>query len=110
MMMALAKRNNVRLRYPSVEAVREAFRFTRLQDFLDLYYQGMSVLLREQDFFELTMAYFRRGAAQGLRYAEIFFDPQGHTSRGVPFETVLNGLARAQQAARAELGIDSQLI
>ncbi len=110
MMMALAARNGVRLPYATVDAVREAYRFTNLQDFLDLYYQGMSVLLREQDFFDLTMAYFRRAGAQGLRYAEIFFDPQGHTSRGVPFETVLNGLTRAQQAARAELGIDSQLI
>jgi adenine deaminase len=110
MMMALAARNGVRLPYANVEAVREAYRFTRLQDFLDLYYQGMSVLLREQDFFDLTMAYFGRAGAQGMRYAEIFFDPQGHTSRGVKFETVLGGLTRAQAVARAELGIDSALI
>ena len=110
MMMALAARNGVRLPYQSVEAVRAAYRFTRLQDFLDLYYQGMSVLRTERDFFDLAMAYFRRSAAQGLRYAEIFFDPQGHTARGVAFETVLDGLVRAQTTARAELGIDSQLI
>ncbi len=110
MMFRLAARNGLSLPYADVAALRAAYAFTRLQDFLDLYYQGMQVLMREQDFFDLAMAYFRRGAAQGLRYAEIFFDPQGHTSRGVAFTTVLGGLTRAQAAARAELGIGSRLI
>lgn len=110
LMFALAARNGVRLPYPSVEALRRAYNFTKLQDFLDLYYRGMSVLLEERDFFDLAMAYFRRAAVQGLRYAEIFFDPQGHTPRGVKFETALMGLARAQKEARSEFAIRSRLI
>ena len=110
LMFQLAARNGVSLPYADVAALRAAYAFTRLQDFLDLYYQGMQVLQREQDFFDLAMAYFRRGATQGLRYAEIFFDPQGHTARGVAFTTVLDGLSRAQGAARAQLGIASRLI
>lgn len=110
LMFRLAARNGVRLPYADVEALRAAYAFTRLQDFLDLYYQGMQVLQREQDFYDLAMAYFRRSEAEGLRYAEIFFDPQGHTSRGVAFKTVLDGLTRAQSAARAQLGINSRLI
>ncbi|MCK6452722.1 MAG: adenosine deaminase [Alphaproteobacteria bacterium] len=110
MMFQLAARNGLGLPYADVAALRAAYAFTRLQDFLDLYYQGMQVLRREQDYFDLAMAYFRRSARQGLGYAEIFFDPQGHTSRGVAFATVLGGLMRAQAVARAELGIGSRLI
>ncbi len=110
MMFALARRNNVRLAYPDVEALRRAYAFTNLQDFLDLYYQGMSVLLIEADFYDLAMAYFRKVAAQNVRYVEFFFDPQGHTSRGVAFETVVNGLARAQADAEAQLGVRSRTI
>jgi adenosine deaminase len=109
-MLALAARNGVRLPYPTPAALRRAYRFARLQDFLDLYYRGMSVLRTERDFFELGRAYFARSAAQGLRYAEIFFDPQAHTARGVAFETALGGLARAQKSALAEHGIRSRLI
>jgi adenosine deaminase len=110
MMLALARRNGVGLPYPNAASLRRAYRFKKLQDFLDLYYRGMGVLRTERDFFDLAAAYFKRSAAQGLRYAEIFFDPQGHTARGVTFETVLGGLRRAQKAARARRGIDSRLI
>lgn len=110
LMFALAKRNNVRLACPDVAALRRAYAFTNLQDFLDLYYQGMSVLLTEVDFHDLAMAYFRKAAGQSVRYVEFFFDPQGHTSRGVTFETVIAGLARAQADAEAQLGIRSRMI
>lgn len=110
LMFALAKRNNVRLAYDSVEALRRAYAFTNLQDFLDLYYQGMSVLLREVDFYDLAMAYLRKAASQNVRYVEFFFDPQGHTSRGIAFETVIAGLTRAQADAEAQLGLRSRMI
>jgi adenosine deaminase len=109
-MLELAARNGVRLRHPTAAGLRRAYKFAKLQDFLDLYYQGMSVLRTERDFFDLGYAYFKRSAAQGLRYAEIFFDPQAHTARGVKFETVLGGLARAQKSALAEHRIPSRLI
>jgi adenosine deaminase len=110
LMFALARRNNVQLAYDSVEALRRAYAFTNLQDFLDLYYQGMSVLLREVDFYDLAMAYFRKAASQNVRYVEFFFDPQGHTSRGVPFGTVMAGLTRAQADVEAQLGVTSRMI
>jgi adenine deaminase len=109
-LFALARRNNVRLAYPDVEALRRAYAFTNLQDFLDLYYQGMSVLLHEVDFYDLAMAYFRKAASQNVRYVEFFFDPQGHTSRGVSFETIIAGLTRAQEDAEAQLGLRSRMI
>ncbi|MGF1631514.1 MAG: adenosine deaminase [Kiloniellaceae bacterium] len=110
MMFALAQRNGVVLPYVDVEAIRAAYRFARLQDFLDLYYQGMSVLLTEADFYDLTLAYLRRVAQDNVRHTEIFFDPQGHTERGVAFETVLNGISRALAEGERELGITSRLI
>lgn len=110
LMFALAARNGITLPYASVEALRTAYRFGNLQDFLDLYYQGMSVLLHEQDFYDLAMAYLRRAAAQNVRHAEIFFDPQGHTERGVAFKTVIDGLWRAAQDAEREFGMTVQLI
>lgn len=110
LMFALAKRNNIRLPYPSVEALRQAYNFGNLQDFLDLYYQGMSVLLNEADFYDLAMAYFRKAASQNVRYVEFFFDPQGHTSRGVKFEIVIAGLSRAQADAEKELSLRSRAI
>ena len=110
LMFALAGRNNVRLAYDSVEALRRAYAFTNLQDFLDLYYQGMSVLLREVDFYDLAMAYFRKAASQNVCHVEFFFDPQGHTARGVPFGTVMAGLTRAQADAEGQLGITSRMI
>ncbi len=110
LMFALARRNNVRLAHSDVAALRRAYAFTNLQDFLDLYYQGMSVLLHEADFYDLAMAYFRKAASQNVRYVEFFFDPQGHTSRGIAFETVIAGLARAQADAEAQLGLASRMI
>ncbi|MPZ10775.1 MAG: adenosine deaminase [Kiloniellaceae bacterium] len=110
MMFALAQRNGVALPYADVEAIRAAYSFTRLQDFLDLYYRGMSVLLTEADFYDLTLAYLRRVAQDNVRHTEIFFDPQGHTGRGLAFETALNGISRALADGEAELGITSHII
>jgi len=110
MMMALAKRNNVVLPYDSVDAVHAAYRFGSLQDFLDLYYLGMSVLRTRQDFYELAYAYLERVAGQNVVHVEIFFDPQGHTERGIPFDTVLSGLTDALDAARRDFGISARLI
>ena len=109
MMFALAARNAVAIPFASVAAVRAAYAFSNLQDFLDIYYQGMAVLLTEQDFYDLTAAYLARAAADNVRHVEIFFDPQGHTERGVAFETVITGITRALVAARAQ-GLTSRLI
>jgi len=106
----LAQRNGVVLPYPSVEALRAAYAFTDLQTFLDIYYAGASVLLREADFFDMAWAYFERAAADNVVHAELFFDPQTHTARGVPFETVIKGLNHAVHRAHAELGISASLI
>lgn len=110
LMLALAERNGVALPYDSVEALRAAYDFGNLQDFLDLYYQGMGVLQGEQDFYDLTWAYLERAAAQNVRHAEIFFDPQGHTGRGVAFASVVDGIHRALSDAEARLGLTSRLI
>jgi adenine deaminase len=106
----LAQRNGVTLPYPSVEALRAAYAFTDLQSFLDLYYAGASVLLKEQDFFDMAWAYLERAAAENVVHAEIFFDPQTHTARGVPFEAVIQGLDHAVRRAHAELGVSAKLI
>jgi adenosine deaminase len=110
LMFELARRNGVELPFGDVEAVRAAYAFSNLQDFLDIYYQGARVLLTEQDFHDLAMAYFRRIAADGARHAEIFFDPQTHTERGVPFAAVAEGLLAGTAQAEAELGVTSKLI
>jgi len=110
LMFKLANRNGIRLPYPSVEALRQAYRFRNLQDFLDIYYQGMSVLVAEQDFYDLAFAYLRRAHADNVRHVEMFFDPQGHTSRGIAFATVVNGLHRAIADAQRELGVQASLI
>lgn len=109
MMFALAQRNGVRLAFDSVAAIRAAYEFSNLQDFLDIYYQGMAVLLTRQDFHDLTAAYLARARADGVRHVEIFFDPQGHTARGVALADVVGGIADALAAARAA-GISSRLI
>jgi adenosine deaminase len=106
LMFALAKRNDVRLPFESVEAVRRAYRFGNLQDFLDIYYQGMLVLLTEQDFYDLAFTYLRRARADNVRHVEMFFDPQGHTSRGVAFATLIGGLHRALADAKRQLGVE----
>ena len=110
MMFEMAARNAVEIPYSSVDAVRAAYSFANLQEFLDLYYQGMNVLQHEQDFYELTLAYFRRARSDNVRHAEIFFDPQAHTGRGVSFATVINGIARGQQDAAEQFGVTSKLI
>ena len=106
----LAARNSLALPYGSVEEMRAAYDFNSLASFLTTYYEGMNVLVTEQDFYDLAMAYFRKAHSQNVVYAEIFFDPQGHTSRGIAFETVVNGFRRAQQDAEASFGMRTQLI
>ncbi len=110
LIFALAQRNGLALPYASVETLRAAYAFTDLQSFLDIYYAGASVLLTEEDFHDMAWAYFQRAAADQVVHAELFFDPQTHTERGVPMATVIQGLARAGARAQAELGISSQLI
>ena len=110
LMFELSGRNEVSLPYPDVDAVRRAYVFDNLQSFLDIYYAGCAVLVTEQDFYDLTSAYLRRAAGQGVRHAEIFFDPQTHTERGVSFETVVTGIHRALEDGRASVGISSRLI
>jgi adenosine deaminase len=110
LIFALARRNGVTLPYASVEVLRAAYAFTDLQSFLDIYYAGASVLLHEADFFDMGMAYLRRAAADQVVRAEMFFDPQTHTDRGVPMRSVIEGLTRACETARRELGIDAALI
>ncbi len=110
MMAALAERNDVALPYETSEAIRDAYDFGSLQEFLDLYYQGMSVLQTELDFYDLTWAYLERAHGDNIRHAEVFFDPQGHTMRGVPFATVIDGIWRALGDARSRFGLSSRLI
>jgi adenosine deaminase len=110
LIFTIAERNGIDPGYASIEALREAYRFTDLQSCLDVYYAGMRVLRTEQDYHDLATAYLERAAAQGVRHAEIFFDPQAHTDRGVPFATVVAGLTSALESARTRLGISSHLI
>jgi adenine deaminase len=110
MIFRLAQRNGVSLTYASVEALRAAYAFTDLQSFLDIYYAGASVLRQEQDFYDMAWAYFEKAATDHVVHAELFFDPQTHTSRGVPMETVILGLSRACRDAQARLGISASLI
>jgi len=110
LMFTLAKKNKVALPYNSVEQVRQAYEFSNLQDFLDIYYQGANVLLEEEDFYDLTWAYLKKCHEQNVIHVEPFFDPQTHTDRGVPFATVVKGITRALNDAEAQFGISSQLI
>ncbi len=110
LMFEIAKRNGIDIPYESVDQLREAYRFDCLQDFLDIYYQGASVLLHEEDFYDLTFSYFEKCAEQNVRHTEIMFDPQSHTHRGVPFETVIRGIHRACVDAEERFGITSILI
>jgi adenosine deaminase len=110
MMFALARRNRIDIPFPTVEALRAAYRFNRLQDFLDIYYQGAQVLITEEDFRDLALAYFARAAADGVSHAEIFFDPQTHTARGLPFAVAVDGLLAGMAEARTRHGITSKLI
>lgn len=106
----LAARNRIHLPYPTVHELRAAYSFTDLQSFLDLYYSGAGVLQKEEDFFDMTWAYLQRAKAENILHAEIFFDPQTHTARGIPFETVINGLNRAIRLGHEELGLSASLI
>ena len=110
LIFALAQRNGVELAYPGVAALRAAYAFSDLQSFLDIYYAGASVLLHEDDFYDMAMAYFQRAAADNVVHAELFFDPQTHTDRGVPFAYVIDGLSRACAQAGRTCGIDASLI
>ena len=110
LMFELARRNRIALPFADVEAVRAAYAFSNLQDFLDIYYQGAAVLMTGQDFHDLTLAYFRRVAADGARHAEIFFDPQTHTARGLPFAVAIDGILSGMEAAERSLGVTSKLI
>lgn len=110
LIFALAERNRVRLNYASVDELRRAYAFTDLQSFLDIYYAGASVLLTEQDFYDMTWAYLVRAQADNIRHTEIFFDPQTHTERGVSFATAIGGIHRALQDARSQLGVNGALI
>jgi len=110
LMFEIARRNGIDLPFASVEEIRKAYDFSNLQDFLDIYYQGMNVLHTEQDFYDLTYAYLSRVAAQNVRHVEIFFDPQGHTGRGVEFATVFNGIWRALEDGEKNFEISFRLI
>ena len=110
LMFAIAARNGISLPYASVDEIRAAYAFTNLQDFLDIYYAGAGVLIEARDFYDLTWAYLTRAHAQNVRHAEIFFDPQTHTERGVHFDTVVDGIGRALDDARDRLGLTSRLI
>lgn len=110
LMFALAERNGVTIPFASVDEVRAAYAFSNLQDFLDIYYAGASVLVTQADFHDLAMAYFDRAAADGVVHAEIMFDPQTHTDRGIAFETVIAGLLSAMAEAKARHGMTSALI
>lgn len=110
MLFDLAQRNKVDIPFATVEAVRAAYEFSQLQDFLDIYYQGMGVLQTERDFYDLTMAYLKRVAADNVVHVEVFFDPQGHTERGLAFDVAITGITQALTEGERDLGITSELI
>jgi len=110
LMFEIAQRNQIKIPFKSVKEVEEAYKFSCLQDFLDIYYQGAQVLIKEQDFYDLTYAYLKKCAAQNVRHTEIMFDPQTHTNRGISFETVITGISRACADAKSKLGVSSLLI
>jgi adenosine deaminase len=110
LMFALAQRNKVEIPYKSIEEVKEAYKFSCLQDFLNIYYAGASVLIQEEDFYDLTMAYLTKCHEENIVYTEIMFDPQTHTQRGIAFETVIHGIQKARNEAQEKWGISSFLI
>jgi len=110
LMFEIAQRNEIAIPYKSVAELKEAYKFDCLQDFLDIYYQGAGVLIKEQDFYDLTYSYLEKCVLQNVRHTEIMFDPQTHTDRGVSFETVINGISRAISDAKEKLGISGLLI
>jgi len=110
LMFEIAKRNNIEIPYNSIEELRKAYSFNCLQDFLDIYYSGANVLIKEQDFYDLTYSYLKKCAEQNIRHTEIMFDPQTHTERKVAFETVINGISKACDDAKNNLNVSSLLI
>lgn len=110
LMFAIAKRNNIPLKFKTIEEVHEAYNFSNLQDFLDIYYEGAKVLQTERDFYDLTWAYLERVGQQNVKHVEIFFDPQTHTDRGIQFKTVIDGIHSALEDAKQKLSINSHLI
>jgi len=110
LMFEIARRNNFEIKHKSVQALRDAYNFNNLQEFLDIYYEGASVLITEQDFYDMTWAYIEKAHSQNVLHAEIFFDPQTHTSRGISFDTVINGIHKALDDAKEKFGITTKLI
>jgi len=110
LMFKIAKRNNISIPYSSVEELKKAYHFNNLQEFLDIYYQGAKVLQTEEDFYDLTIAYYRKAKEENIVHSEIFFDPQTHTERGISFNIVINGIYRAMEEARNKLGLSTELI
>ena len=110
LMFEIAKRNNITLAYESVESLKNAYKFNNLQEFLDIYYTGAQVLLYEQDFFDLTWAYLTKVNSENVVHVEVFFDPQTHTNRGVPFDVVIRGIYRALEKAKSEFNMTYKLI
>lgn len=110
LMFEIAKRNNKKIKFESVGELKKAYDFDNLQDFLDIYYEGAGVLIEEQDFYDMTWAYLKKALSQNIIHAEIFFDPQTHTDRGIEFSTVVNGITRALKDGQNKLGISSRLI
>jgi adenosine deaminase len=110
LLFELARRNNLKLKYQSVEELKQAYSYGNLQDFLDIYYAGAVALIEECDFYDLTLTYLRKATEQNIVHTEIFFDPQTHTGRGIPFETVISGILRGLEDGKRETGITSRLI
>lgn len=110
LMFEIAQRNDIKLEYESVEELRVAYSFNNLQDFLNIYYKGAKVLMNDQDFYDLTLAYLEKACSQNVLHTEIFFDPQTHTNRGIKFETVINGIHKALMHTEEKLGISTKLI
>ncbi|MFH1012138.1 MAG: adenosine deaminase [Candidatus Peregrinibacteria bacterium] len=110
LMFKIAQRNGVKIKYPSVAALKKAYDFGNLQDFLNIYYEGAGVLMTEQDFYDMTWAYLEKAHAQSVLHAEIFFDPQTHTDRRIPFDTVIQGISHALKDGQSKLGMSSRLI
>ncbi len=110
LMFEIARRNNIELKYKNIDEVKKAYNFSNLQDFLDIYYASASVLIHEQDFYDMTWAYLLKAKSDNIVHTEIFFDPQTHTDRGIKFETVINGIHKALVDAESKLGMTSNLI
>ncbi|GBD90170.1 adenine deaminase [bacterium BMS3Abin04] len=110
LMFKIADRNKIKIKYKSIDELKAAYNFNNLQEFLDIYYSGTNVLLTEEDFYDLTIAYFKKISEQNVVHAEIMFDPQTHTDRGIEFSTVISGIRKAQDKAKEKFGISSKLI